>query len=334
MQNTTAAAQFLGNSEAVSSLAVILLVFLFILIVSAILKISFFQFFSKAAEWLLRAAGKMIGRREAKYHRDVAIGKLDEKRRAVKIYRSLNDLTIDLGLKQKGTKPYELLFLVLVFSFLVTVVFCQAIFQSFAMVFVMYGPIAVAIMGALYTRANIAHDSRIEAIIEAENIICNNIKGGVVVAIRDCIEVIPVSVRDSFKEFLDNVDHKNMHAREALMDLNANLGSVADEFIKKCIVFEYEEEHGIAGMFQDIVEINNIKTEMRIEMKRQFEMVMTQFKLGAGIIFAFLGGVLIISPTVRDFYFQHWFGRALLAGDFVLMVFEYVYITRLRAQEL
>ena len=33
------------------------------------------------------------------------------------------------------------------------------------------------------------------------------------------------------------------------MELNAQLGSVADDFIKKCIVFEMEEEHGIAGMF-------------------------------------------------------------------------------------
>ena len=95
-----------------------------------------------------------------------------------------------------------------------------------------------------------------------------------------------------------------------------------------------EEEHGIAGMFQDIVEINNINLEMRVEMKRKFEEVKSEFKIGAAMIFAFLGGVLAIFPNVREFYFTTWIGQLIIAIDVLLLILEYVFITYLRAQEL
>ena len=63
-------------------------------------------------------------------------------------------------------------------------------------------PIAFAgIMCGLYTKANITHDARIEAIIEAENIISNNIKDGVVVAVRNTIDMMPNLVRAEFEDF-------------------------------------------------------------------------------------------------------------------------------------
>ena len=40
---------------------------------------------------------------------------------------------------------------------------------------------------------------RIEAVIEAENIIANSIKDGVVVSIRNSIDLIPETVRAEFR---------------------------------------------------------------------------------------------------------------------------------------
>jgi len=154
------------------------------------------------------------------------------------------------------------------------------------------------------------------------------------VAVRESLDVIPKELRPTFKDFVDNVEQKNYHIRTALLELNRNLGSVADDFIKKCIVFEMEEEHGIAGMFNDIVEINNINLEMRTEMKREFEQVKYEFKIGAGMIFAFLAGVLFIFPDVRNWYLTTWMGQGVLAIDALLLILEYVYLTYLRAKEL
>lgn len=283
---------------------------------------------------IVSLSGKTINSKEQKYHRDLAIGKINEKTKRVKTYRFLNDLIIDLGMKKKGATPYEFLAFVIVGSLLIALIVCELVFKSVVMVIMIFPLLFIAIMCGLYTKANVAHDLRIEAVIESENIISNNIKDGVVVAVRNSLDLMPAKVRGEFRDFLDNIEHKNLHIRTALLELNNNLGSISDDFIKKCIVFEMEEEHGIAGMFRDVVEINNIKSEMRIEMKRKFEEISMQFIIGALMIFIFLGGVLVIYPDVRNFYFMNFVGRAILGVDMLILIGEFVYITALRAKEL
>lgn len=312
----------------------LLLILLAFLVISNTLKLPIIEVLHKFITWLARFFGRFINKREKAYHRDIEIGRITEKRTSYKLYNFLSELIIDLNMIDTGITPYELLFLTGIITFVLVAIICQMLFSNVFLVIIM-GPIAmVGVFCVMYTKANIAHDARIEAVIEAENIICNNIKVGVVVAVRESIDVIPKTVRPDFVNFIDNIEQQNYHIKTALLELNARLGSVADDFIKKCIVFELEEEHGIAGMFADIVEINNINMEFRIQMKRSFEEVKFQFIIGAAMIFAFLAGVLIIFPTVRQFYFTTAIGQIIMAVDLLLLVLEFVYITYLRAQEL
>ena len=325
----------LGTNGGATTAAIFMIVILSILLLVRISNLPLLQLIIKFLEFLLKLFGKIINKQEENYHRDLAIGKMDEKRKTYKLYNFLSELIIDLGLSRTTeVTPYSLLFIVCTLTFTVTSILCKVIFGTFIMAIVMYPVVIIGVFCVMYTKANIAHDQRIENVIEAENIICNNIKVGVVVAVRESLDVLPKEIRPDFKTFIDNVEQQNYHIKTALMELNAKLGSVADDFIKKCIVFEMEEEHGIVGMFGDIVEINNINLEMRTEMKRRFEEVKSEFRIGATMIFAFLGCVLIIFPTVRDFYFTNWIGQLIIAVDILLLILEYVYLTYLRAQEL
>lgn len=324
----------LGTSEGATSMTILFILITAWLLIISITKMQISGLIKQFLNFVSKVFGKFINKREETYHRDIEIGKLNEKRTTVKLYRFLSELIIDLNMSQSGITPYELLTITCILTITVTAIICKMLFGTFIMVIPM-GPIAiVGVFCVMYTKANIAHDARIENVIEAENIICNNIKVGVVVAVRDSLDVIPKEVRPDFKDFIDNIEQKNYHIKTALLELNAKLGSIADDFIKKCIVFEMEEEHGIAGMFQDIVEINTIKMEMRIEMKRKFEEVKTNFIVGAGMIFTFLAGVLIVFPLVRDFYFKTGIGQIIIAIDMLLLILEFVFITYLRAKEL
>lgn len=283
---------------------------------------------------IMKLFSNFIGKQERAYHRDIEIGKITEKRIKAKLYNFLSELIIDLNLLNSGITPYELLIMTVLLTTTITFILSKLIFGNIIMA-ILLTPLAIlAVFCVMYTKANVAHDARIENVIEAENIICNNIKVGVVVAVRESLDVIPKEVRPHFKDFIDNIEQKNYHIKTALLELNARLGSIADDFIKKCIVFEMEEEHGIASMFSDVVEINNIRMEMRTEMKRAFEQVLTDFLIGAGMIGAFLFGVIAIFPTVRVFYFQNIIGQLILAVDALLFILEFVFITYLRAKEL
>lgn len=325
---------FMHSTSGAVTAATLSIIILCLIIVVQITGLNIFQLCLRFSEFLLKIFGKLINSSETRYHRDLAIGKINETKSRVKIYRFLNDLTIDLGLKQRGATPYEFLFIVAILTFFGTIIFCQLLFSSYVMVVFMFPIILCGVICVLYTKANLAHDRRIEAIIEAENIICNSINNGVLVAVKESINAIPQEVRGEFKDFIDNIESKNFHIRTALLDLNNNLGSVADDFIKKCIMFELDEEHGVVGVFKDVVEVNNIKMEMRIEMKRRFEEVKESFIIGAAMIFAFLFGVIAIFEDVRAFYFNTLIGQIILALDLLLLIIEFVYITYLRAQEL
>jgi len=324
----------LGSVTGAVYAAILFIIILALMLTVKISKLPLMVIINNIIRITLGFVGKVINKREEAYHRDLEIGKINEKRMSFKVYSFLNDLLIDLRLMEKGYTPYEFAFVVAFLTLLGTLLLCKMLLGSFLISVIMY-PIALAgVFCVLYTRANIAHDTRIENVIEAENIICNNIKVGVLVAVRESLDVIPKDLRPTFKDFVDNVEQKNYHIKTALLELNRNLGSVADDFIKKCIVFEMEEEHGIAGMFNDIVEINNINIEMRMEMKREFENVKYEFRIGAGMIFAFLAGVLFIFPDVRTFYLTTWAGNGIIALDILLLIVEYVYLTYLRAKEL
>lgn len=324
----------LNDIGAVTSLTVCLLAVIAILLFMRITGLNLIGLMHKVVKFIATIFAKFINKKEQKYHRDIQIGKLNEKRTTVKLYRFLNDLIIDLNMVESGITPYELLALTCIIVIIVTTIICQLLFGNFLMTIIFSPIVLIGTFCVMYTKANVAHDTRIEAVLEAENIICNNIKVGVLVAVRESLDVLPKTVRGDFKDFIDNIEQKNYHIKTALLELNSRLGGVADDFIKKCIVFEMEEEHGIAGMFQDIVEINNINMEMRTNMKRKFEEVKTDFILGAIMIFAFLGGVLVIFPNVRDFYFFNGLGQIILAIDVLLLIIEFVFITYLRAKEL
>lgn len=324
----------LNTPRGAVSITIIFIVILALLIIVKIEKAPIISLLHKCIQKTVSLFGKVIHKQEVRYHRDLEIGKINEKRTRVKLYRFLSDLIIDLNISDTEITPYEFLYLVIGAVLIVSAVISQILFSNLFMAIVICPILSVAVFCILYTKANLAHDARIEAVIEAENIICNNIKIGVVAAIRESINTLPKEVRKDFKDFIDNVEYKNYHVKTALQELNMKLGSIADDFIKKCIVFELEEEHGIVGMFADVVEINNIKMQIRIEMKRKFEETMHSFKIGAAMIFAFLAGVLFIYKDIRDFYFNTFIGQLIICIDFLVLIIVYVFMTYFRAKEL
>lgn len=284
---------------------------------------------------IMLGTAKLIGgnikKREQKYRRDLEIGKVSSRRS--KNYKFLNDLIIDLGYKRKGVTPYEFLFFLCAICFFICFII-GFVFKNMIMAGLAYPIILAGLICIMYTKSNIAHDMRIDAIMDAENIICNNIESGVKVAIRNNINAMPESIKEDFKDFIDNLDFKNLHIKNALMELNDRLGSVTDDFILSCISFETEQEKGSAGIFKDIVEMNNKRKEARNDMKHQFEELVTEFTIGSIMIIAFLVGIIVMFDILKHFYFRTIIGQFLLIIDLGLFIAEFVYITYLRAKEI
>lgn len=319
----------------ITILAVVAIIVASCYLMSAFLHVRVIEMIHRFVKEVLKKLGNIIGKREEAYHRDIEIGKLNEKQKKVKMYRFLNDLIIDLGLSTSGITPYELITFILIGSMILSIVLASSFFVSTFVAIPLYPVVVVMVVCMLYTRANIAHDRRIEAVITAENIVCNNVQSGVIAAMEMNLDIIPEEVRPYFRECVDNVKVENYHTKTALLKLNMELGAIADEFIKKCISFELEEESTeSAGMFNDIVELNNARTAKRIEIKHELDHEVTIIKINGAMIFSFLIGVLAIFGFVRDLYFNTAIGNIVIMADLLLLLIIYVICTVIKATEL
>lgn len=297
-----------------------------------VIRIAQFSVMSGAKE-TVKLTGRFIGKRiklaEDNYQKNLKTGRIKHDSTKRKFYALLNDLTIDLGLKAKGATPYELLFFLIVLTSLVSIGLSIAI-KSFTFGITAYPVVFVGMLCITYTRANVAHTARISAIVEAENIICNSIGSGIKVAVRDNLDSFPKEVVSAFRDYLNELD-ENIHPVTALRNLNAQLGSVSDYFISKCIKYEMHAEAGTASTFQDIVEINADNTAMRIKVERVFEDLTNEFVLCLTLIGIFFIGVLAVYPFIRALYIETILGRMVLLGDLLILVFYFVVLTYSRA---
>ena len=312
----------------------IILIFCVFYLAVFVYNINIVKLFSKVFSNIIKFIGKRNARKEILYNRSVEIGKIKTKSRRNKVYRFLNDLIIDLGLKKQGLTPTSFVWALSMFSLMLSIMI-SSIFLSSTYIAIPLTPLVYAILLCiLYTKANIVHDLRITGIIDSENLICNNIKDGVLSSVKQSLDLFPEILRNDYITFVENVELKNYHIKDALLELSNNLGSVSEEFIKKCILFDLEEEHGIAESFQDVIEVNNTKTELRIEMKRKFEELSRQFticSLMVGVVFL---GSLVIYDIIKTFYLTTVFGNVILCLDVVLILSVFGYMTYLRARDL
>lgn len=323
-----------ATTKGVIIIAVVIILFLLSTLLKQYTNRSLLDIIHRVARKIAYLVGKHVRKREKRYQRDITIGKLNNKMRTVKTYKFMKDLIIDLQLEYTGITPYELLGFILVGSLILSYAVALIFFTSTAIMILVY-PIAVcATICVMYTKANVAHERRIAAVIESENIICNNIQGGVLVAVKQNINIIPEETRTYFKDFIDNIEIKNYHIKTALLELNTQLGSMSDDFIKKCIVYELEEERGIADMFQDVVELNNIKTDLRVKMKHELEEKVNEIRVSTVLIAVFLFGILGIYPSIRSMYFNSVGGNVIIVIDILLLIIVYVIATIVRATEL
>ncbi|GHU55494.1 hypothetical protein AGMMS49975_17360 [Clostridia bacterium] len=286
--------------------------------------------------FLGKLAGRAINNREIHYHRSLEIGKLHSRMKRVHLYRLLNDLVIDLGLRRKGATPYSFVFMAAAGTLVVSIVASKIIFNNitFGLAF---SPLTLSfVIASFYTRANVKHDLRIEAVLESENIISNSLsaKGGIKSAVKKNLEVFPEIVKEDFLDFVDNIDNKNYSIQEALKELSLALGGVSEEFIDKCLVFEEKETKGMADMFQDIVKTNTEKMILRAEAKRQFENVRMQIVIINFAVILFLIFFMVSSSNVRQFFLHTAWGQWCLAFDIFVSMGIFVYLTYLRAREI
>lgn len=174
-------------------------------------------------------------------------------------------------------------------------------------------------------QSRLAESSKIESIMDAEDLICPLARDGVMVAVKKVLEsreYLSPGIRHYFIQFVDNCENHGYSFKRAMDVLNRQLGPKFDNFAEKAIVFEYNERKGMADIFLDIVdenaairEINARKNRMFREMNREF--IIKTALVGLFILYSLTGS------DMRSFLTSTDIGRAVIGAAIITICLSF-----------
>jgi len=179
--------------------------------------------------------------------------------------------------------------------------------------------ITISIMIATFTwfsyAARVRRSARAEAIADAEDAICPLARDGVLIAIKSIMETeeyIHKSIQPYFQEFIDNCETRGYSFRQAMQQLNRQLGSRFNNFAEKAIIFEYNERKGMADIFLDIVDENSVTREINARKEHMFRKMNRDFLMKILLILLFFIFALSVEGF-REFMISTTPGRLINA---------------------
>lgn len=191
----------------------------------------------------------------------------------------------NLPLTLEGFNTFTLAFSGVLFFVVAT------LFKNIIISFLVSTSIVIAVFTYLIVKARKVESTKIEAIMDAEDLICPLAKDGVLVAIKKVLEAndyLSPIIRPYFVEFVDNCENHGYSFKKAMNLLNRQLGSKFDSFAEKAIVFEYNERRGMADIFLDIIDENAALREINIRKDRIFKKMNKDFLIKNLLIVAFV----------------------------------------------
>ncbi len=180
-------------------------------------------------------------------------------------------------------------FIGIVFIFLGVLSF--VLMQNITMAFLIASALVIAGFTYFIMQARIVEAKKIEAIMDAQDLICPLAREGVLVAIKKVLEnkdYISLSIRHYFVQFVDNCESLGYSFKKAMEILNRQLGKKFDSFAEKAIVFEQNERKGMAEIFLDIVDENAALREVNARKNRAFRKMNREFMLKTLMIAVFV----------------------------------------------
>jgi Flp pilus assembly protein TadB len=180
-------------------------------------------------------------------------------------------------------------FIAIVFIFLGVLVF--ALIQNITMAFLIASALVIAGFTYFIMQARIAEAKKIEAIMDAQDLLCPLAREGVLVAMKKVLEnrdTLSSTIRPYFVQFVDNCESLGYSFKKAMEILNRQLGKKFDSFAEKAIVFEQNERKGMADIFLDIVDENAALREINTRKNRAFRKMNREFVLKTLMIVVFV----------------------------------------------
>lgn len=169
-------------------------------------------------------------------------------------------------------------------------------------------------------------------IMDTEDLIAMDVKGGVYNAILRYHKSFHPSMQPFFNEFIDNIQNKGYSFRDAMVILNDRLGPTFTEFAQKAIQYEERGDDKMEDIFASIVEINRYRRTIRFENNIKFNQLRMQFLVSICIIAGYAIFSVFTDGFLAHFFLNTTLGKILIVVDLLIIAFVLAFIASIKAK--
>lgn len=296
-----------------------------ILLITIVAVVAGVYFFSFQLQKFLSSAGTSISKKIGTFStsREYAVQRyvyLHRSSLIAKLYNWINEQLIAAGMKRVGVTPVGyMLFWGTISAITAIVIGIICNLNVFLYVVIFFILVAVFLVA---TRVFVAGkmEKREADVMDALDLIIPEIGSGVKNAIARYVDNFSPSLQQDFKIFLSNIQDRGMSFEDAMFILADSLGNIFKDFAQKAVFYEALGEEDMRGIFDDIVETNRQRRELRYNNNLEFGVLRLSFIISSGVTIGYFIFLMATDWFSRYFFLTTTWGNILLVA-IVLTIF-------------
>lgn len=296
-----------------------------ILLITIVAIVAGVYFFSFQLQKFLSSAGTSISKKIGTFStsREYAVQRyvyLHRSSLIAKLYNWINEQLIAAGMKRVGVTPVGyMLFWGTISAITAIVIGIICNLNVFLYVVIFFILVAVFLVA---TRVFVAGkmEKREADVMDALDLIIPEIGSGVKNAIARYVDNFSPSLQQDFKIFLSNIQDRGMSFEDAMFILADSLGNIFKDFAQKAVFYEALGEEDMRGIFDDIVETNRQRRELRYNNNLEFGVLRLSFIISSGVTIGYFIFLMATDWFSRYFFLTTTLGNILLVA-IVLTIF-------------
>lgn len=251
-----------------------------------------------------------------------------------KMYSFLENIIITMELSRDGVTVAGLLFFLMGISLIITVIGASLMGMSFILALFLFAVIFVLLL-IVFKFVSITKMEKREAVImDAVDLLVSDVKDGVYNAIVRYRDSFNPLIRPYFEDFIDDIQNKGYGFKQAMLQLNDQLGRTFSDFAHKAIMFEEKADDSLEDIFSSVVEVNRETRTIRYDTGKLFNQMQMQFGISALIIIIYAVYQCLTDSFTQNFLANNDLGKALIIIDILIIACVLAYITSLRTRDL
>lgn len=241
------------------------------------------------------------------------------------------NIIINLDMTKDNVTPVGLV------AFITSIALCSSIFfvvwsKQFALFLPAFFVIYYFVVILFKFVSILLYEKKESDIMDTEDLIAMDVKGGVYNAIIRYRESFHPTMRPYFEEFIDNVQNKGFGFSQSMLILNDKLGQTFSDFAQKAILYEEKADSTLVDIFSPIIEFNRRKRDLREKNNKKFTDLRRQFLISVCIIGGYGFFSITNDPFISNFFLNTLMGKLLILFDILLITAVLSYLAAVKVK--